>query len=93
MPCHDVAVSQNGFNQLSSGTPHSGCRVRSRSELPGLVLSLSSSVRRPRHLKRAESGSARSGGAGANRQPTSHIVNAVFGDCHVSYYCQFLTNY
>jgi hypothetical protein len=50
-------------------------------------------ARRPRHLKRAESGSARGGGAGANRQPTSHIVNAVFGDCHVSYYLQFLTNY
>jgi hypothetical protein len=45
MPCHDVDVSRNGLSQLSSGTPHSGCRVRSHRELPGLVLSLSSSVR------------------------------------------------
>ena len=45
MPCHDVAVSRNDLSQLSSRTPHSGCRVCSHRELPGLVLSLSSSVR------------------------------------------------
>jgi hypothetical protein len=45
MPCHDVAVSRNDLSQLSSGTPHSLCRVHSHRELSGLALSLSSSVR------------------------------------------------
>jgi hypothetical protein len=45
MPCHFVAVDRNDLSQLSSDTPHSLCRVQSHRELPGLVLSLSSSVR------------------------------------------------